>query len=291
MTTPLLSIIVPTHNSETTIEQCILSLTNQSCPREQFEIIVVDDGSKDQTTEIAKNAGADMVIQTKPCFQGKARNIGVENSNANFLAFIDSDCQAKEGWIKTIIGELKTLDVIGGSVENGNPHSSVAWAEYFIEFVANHEYNRRAVSKFMLPGCNLACTKDAFSKVGGFTDERRSEDLWFGVCLKRVGIEEFFIPELKVLHFCRTELDKFSANMKTQGKFYVRNRDFMPNLRYSSLKNSSFLIPMAFLSKLVSSMYFAFPAKKGTKFFRVLPYVILGISSFCSGIRDELKNK
>ena len=56
---PLLSIIIPTHNSEITIKKCIESLTSQSFSREKFEIIVVDDGSTDQTTSIAKNAGAD----------------------------------------------------------------------------------------------------------------------------------------------------------------------------------------------------------------------------------------
>ena len=136
MKKPILSIIIPTHNSDQTIERCIRSLTSQSFPREKFEIIVVDDGSKDQTSSLAKKAGADKVIITEPCFQGKARNIGVENANGNLLGFIDSDCEAKDGWVETIIKELETLNAISGPIENGNPQSKVAWAEYFVEFCA-----------------------------------------------------------------------------------------------------------------------------------------------------------
>jgi len=82
-----LSVIVPTHNSESTIQRCISSLISQSFPREQFEIIVVDDGSKDKTTTLAKETGADQIIVTEPCYVGKARNIGVQKAKTNFLAF------------------------------------------------------------------------------------------------------------------------------------------------------------------------------------------------------------
>ena len=138
MTNHKLSIIIPTHNSESTIQRCISSLISQSFPREQFEIIVVDDGSKDKTTTLAKEAGADQIIVTEPCFQGKARNIGVQKAKTNYLAFIDSDCEAEDGWIRTIIKELENLQVIGGPVKNGNPQSLLAWAEYFVEFCAFH---------------------------------------------------------------------------------------------------------------------------------------------------------
>ena len=204
MTKSILSIIIPTHNSELTIEKCINSLTSQSYPREKFEIIVVDDGSLDKTTSLAKKAGADQIIITESCFQGKARNIGVENANANLLGFIDSDCEAKEDWVETIIKELKTLQAITGPIENGNSQSKVAWAEYFVEFCAFNEFRQRSVIRTM-PGCNIACSKESFIKTGGFTEERLSEDILFGECLRRQGVEQFFIPELKIKHLCRTE--------------------------------------------------------------------------------------
>jgi len=105
---PLLSIIIPSHDSEKTIGLCVSSISGQSFPREMFEIIVVDDGSTDNTVQIAIEAGADQIIKTNPCSTGMARNLGVEKSKGVMIAFIDSDCQAKEGRLKTIINELKT---------------------------------------------------------------------------------------------------------------------------------------------------------------------------------------
>jgi len=287
----ILSIIIPTHNSELTIKQCIESLTSQSFPREKFEIIVVDDGSTDQTTSIAKKVGADSIIITEPCFQGKARNIGVENAKANLIGFIDSDCEAKDGWVETVVKELETLQAIGGSVQNGNPHSLVAWAEYFVEFSFFNEFKQRFVSKIGLPGCNLACTREAFVKAGGFSEERLSEDVRFNECLLRAGVDHFFVPELQVKHLCRTKLKKASTNMKLLGKYFVRNRRKNPSLPYSSLKNSPMLVPVAFFSKLIGVQYCAFEARKGRKFFCSLPFVVSIIMSYCKGILEEQKIK
>ncbi len=287
---PVLSIIAPTHNSELTIERCIKSLTSQSFPREQYEIIVVDDGSTDQTTNIAKKAGVDHIVITEPCALGQARNIGVENAKANLLGFIDSDCEANEDWIKTIVKELETLHAIGGSVQNGNPQSRVAWAEYFVEFGFYNEFKQRFISKFGLPGCNLACTREAFEKAGGFSEERLSEDVRFNECLWRAGIDHFFVPELQVRHLCRTQLKKVSANMKLLGNYFVRNRRKNPTLPYASLKNSRMLVLVAFFTKLVSVPYYAFEARKGKFFFSSFPFVFSIIISYCKGILEELKN-
>ena len=85
-----ISIIIPAYNSEATIEKCVHSLTSQSFPRNQFEIIVVDDCSTDKTAYLAKAAGANHVISTKTnCGQGPARNLGVKNAKGKFLAFTD----------------------------------------------------------------------------------------------------------------------------------------------------------------------------------------------------------
>jgi len=286
----VISIIVATHNSELTIKQCIHSLITQSFPREKFEIIVVDDGSTDETTSLAKTAGADNIINTKPCSLGKARNIGVENAKANLLGFIDSDCEAKDDWVKTIVKELEKLDAIGGSVQNGNPQSKVAWAEYFVEFSFYNEFKQRFISKIGLPGCNLACSKDAFLKAGGFTEERLSDDVSFNESLWRAGIDHIFVPELQVRHLCRTKLNKVSKNMNLLGKYFVRNRRKNSSLPYASLKNSRMLVLVAFFNKFVGVPYYAIESKKTRNFFCSYPYIIFIIISYCKGIWNELEN-
>ena len=286
---PILSIIIPTHNSELTIERCINSLTTQSFPREKFEIIVVDDGSKDHTTSIAKKAGADCIIITEPCFQGKARNVGVEHAKANLLGFIDSDCEAKDGWVECSIKELDTLQAITGPIENGNAQSKVAWAEYFVEFCAFNEFRKRSIIRTM-PGCNIACLKDAFTKAGGFSVERLSEDIIFSQCLRRVGVDQIFVPELKIKHLCRTEPNKFLSNHKLLGRYFVRNKKYSVSDQSQFLINNRIFIPIIFAGKLVKSVNYAFKAKKGGRFLASFLWIIKANLAYCKGILEEIKN-
>jgi len=248
LTKPELSIIIATHNSQDYVERCIQSLVTQSFPRKKFEIIIVDDSSTDNSVEIAKKTGADKIIQTKPCSVAKARNIGVENADSDLLAFFDSDCEAEDGWISTIIKELKKLEAITGPIENGNTHSKEAWAEYFVEFGGFHKYRNRSIVRF-LTGCSGACTKQAYTKAGGYKDLRASDDVLFGESLRKAGIQAFFIPQMCVKHLSRTDWKKVKANMKLLGKYFVRTRREEPSIPYSFLIKNRALIPLIFFWK------------------------------------------
>jgi len=284
---PRISVIIPSHNSESTIQRCIKSLISQSYPRKKFEIIVVDDGSKDNSVNLAKTAGADYVIQTNPCSISIARNTGVKNSKGMLLAFIDSDCETQDDWLKTIDKELKESQVVGGVVKNGNPHSNVAWAEYFTEFGGFHEKRKRDYT-VLLPGCQIACTREAFQKSGGFLDGKFSEDILFCMSLKEAGIKPIFIPELQILHLCRTDLENVLSNSTKLGKFFVRTRRLSSTLSYRFLIKTRWLIPLIFVGKILKCMSYAVAAKKSTKFICATPYIIICVSSFCKGVWKEL---
>lgn len=286
---PILSIIIPTHNSESTIKRCLDSLLSQSIPREQFEIIIVDDGSKDKTVQIANECKADNVIVTEPCFQGKARNIGAKNAQGEFLAFIDSDCSAKDGWIGSIISELKKLDAVTGPIINGNSQSNVAWAEYLIEFGGWDEYRQRSKVRF-LPGCNQAYKKSIFEKTDGFTETPSSEDVLFGESLRKTGITPQFSPMVKVEHLCRTEKEKVLKNMKLLGKYSARTRKNNPEIAYSSLMSSQKLTGLLFAGKLFKTFDHSIKAKKLSKFILSFPLIIQAVSAFCDGVKEESKN-
>ncbi len=286
---PKISVIIPTHNSQDVVERCIQSITSQSYPRENFEIIVVDDGSKDETVSLAKKAGTDEIIVTEPCFQGKARNIGARNAKSEILAFIDSDCAAKENWLETIEKEFKNNKAIGGPVVNGNVDSLVAWAEYLMEFCGWDEYRKRSVVPFV-PGCNQVCTKDAFFRVGGFSENRLSEDVLFGYSLEKAGIQLLFVPELQVLHFCRTKLKRYLANMKLLGKYSTRTSEQVPTI-YRKITTHRIYIPLVFIVKLGARTIRAIKAKKFLKYLLTFPLIILGTSSYCSGVWNELSNR
>jgi len=284
----LLTVIIPTHNSQSEIVRCIKSLKSQSFPRNKFEIIVVDDGSEDQTINFARQEGVDQLIVIEPCFQGKARNIGVKHAMGEFIAFIDSDCEAGEGWIKTIMTELKQGKAVSGPIENGNSQSRVAWAEYFLEFGGYHEY-RKNTNLSLLPGCNGACTKEDFLRSEGFVETKASEDVLLGNSLKKIGVELKFLPSMKINHFCRTEIQLVKLNMEKLGRFFVKTRKLEPSLRYSFLAKSKWYIFLIFFVKILSSGIRATKAKKLSKFFSSFSIILMGNYSFCKGVLKEIK--
>lgn len=282
-----LSVIIPTHNSEKSLTECLNSLISQSYPREKFEIIIVDDGSTDQTLEIVKKFKINEILQTRPCSISKARNIGVKNAHSEFLAFVDSDCEVDSKWVEVIVNELKSSQAITGPVLNGNEQSHVAWAEYFIEFGSCHERRKRSFVRF-LPGCSSACTKEAFDKAGGYPDLRASEDVIFGQCLKKANVELVFIPQMKIKHLCRTDWNHVSSNMKLLGKYFVRTRKKVPSIKYSSLVRSRWQIPLIFFGRVFKSLINAKNSGKILKYVISFPYIIAAMISYCKGIWEEM---
>jgi len=286
MDKPIITVIIPTHNSEATIQRCIQSITTQTYPTEKYEIIVVDDGSKDNTISIAKKSGVNLVLEIDSCFPGKARNIGVSKAKGNLLAFIDSDCEAELGWLETISKELQTYAAIGGPILNGNPQSNVAWAEYLMEFSGFHEYKKRSIINF-IPSCNQVCRKETFNLIGGFRDVGLSEDVFFGLSLKNVGVDLIFIPELKIRHLCRTDLNKFLLNYKKLAKYSVGTSEEVPKI-YRVLSKTRLSIPLFFIVKLGARSLNSIRAKKFLIFIKTLPYVIRATLAFCKGVSKEL---
>jgi len=290
MTKPLVSVIIPTHNSEATIERCITSLQKQSANRDYYEIIIVDDDSTDHTIEIVKRCKIDNLIQTGPCTVSRARNLGAENANADIIVFLDSDCEADKRWIGTIMVEVRESQAVVGSIENGSTQSRVGWMEYLIEFSAFSEKRKRDQLRWG-PTCNIACTKKDFVKSGGFADVNGSEDVLFGESLGHVGVSRYFVPEMKIRHICRTELGKVLSHQEFLGRYSTRVRRENPSLSYSFLGRKRSYIPLVFCSKVAARTFYAIKTRRFWLFVSVLPLIILGVCAFCKGAWKEFGTK
>lgn len=285
---PIISVIVCTHNSESVIKSCILSIKSQSFPREKFEIIIVDDGSKDKTIEIVTAENVDKIIKTEPCSIGEARNIGVKHTSGKFIAFTDSDCVVKEDWLDIIVNELENNKAISGSILNGNTNSLVAWAEYFMEFSEFNEHKKRSTISFA-PGCNQAYTKETILSSGGFTKKRLSDDVIFGKSLKDAGVNIIFVPELQIEHLCRMELKKQLANSRLLGRYCYRNTKYVSTI-WKKLTKNRCLIPIIFIVKIGARTKRAFLAKKFFTFLKAFPIIVLSTTAFCDGILQEMNS-
>ena len=103
------SLIIPAYNAEATIAACIESALRQSISKEDYEVIVVDDGSLDKTPKIAKNYAVKLIMQKN---QGPAvaRNRAAQEARGDILVFVDADCELDLSFIKNIIARLNRTE-------------------------------------------------------------------------------------------------------------------------------------------------------------------------------------
>jgi glycosyltransferase involved in cell wall biosynthesis len=107
---PLISIVIPCYNAESTLEKCLNSVLNQEY--RDLEIIIIDDGSTDGTSQIIESfKQKDSRIIS--CYQNnsgvsKARNLGISKAKGNYICFVDSDDWVETNYCSTLLSLLKS---------------------------------------------------------------------------------------------------------------------------------------------------------------------------------------
>lgn len=127
---PLVSIIIPTRNSEKTLEKCLESIKNQSY--KNIEIIIVDQESEDKTLEIATKYGAKIFNLSKPLFYTpptKSRNTGAKGSSGEVFYHLDSDMELSSDLIKESIEKLINNNEIGALIVHEIDITSGFWSK------------------------------------------------------------------------------------------------------------------------------------------------------------------
>ena len=158
---PSVAVVIPARNEERFIESCLKSLATQSYPADRLEIIVVDNGSTDSTVEIA-NKYASSVIEAPTLNLSELRNLGVEKSSGEILAFIDADCVADPDWIEQGVRSLQLEPCITGCF-HGSPADG-SWLEH--AWFCQSPAGRVTVNH--INTSNLFVHRELFEQLGGF---------------------------------------------------------------------------------------------------------------------------
>jgi len=181
----MISIVVPTYNEEKNIVKCMKLLSNQTLPREEYEIIVVDGGSKDRTWKLAERY-ADKVILQKSEGIGGARNDGVRIAKGDIIATTDADCIIPKNWLEIISKNLEDKKYIAVCGSDG-PIERKLKAQLVYFFLKNIIHLATFFKIYCLGGTNSAFRKDVFMKVGGYKDLTYSDDAELGFRLRKIG--------------------------------------------------------------------------------------------------------
>ena len=222
---PAVSVIIPVKDRSDELRRCLESLARLRYPKEKLEILVVDDGSRDDTPDVARSLGAQVIPSGG---QGRgpaaARNRGAAAARGEILAFIDSDCTASAGWLTELVepfvdlgrsaGEWNVAVVaVGGRVEG--MHASSALDRYEAE-MSSLCLGRRGRSgqdgndTFYLPSCNLLVRRKDFLAAGGFLEELQvGEDVDLTWRLRDRGGRIVYTPRGWIWHEHRNRLGAF----------------------------------------------------------------------------------
>jgi glycosyltransferase involved in cell wall biosynthesis len=96
-------VVVPTSNRADYLEVALASLTAQDLDEEQYEVIVIDDGSSDRTPQVIEAAGVRSIRRDDSCGPNAARNTGVRAAEADLIAMVDDDVWAPPGWLRALV--------------------------------------------------------------------------------------------------------------------------------------------------------------------------------------------
>ncbi|MBN2094884.1 MAG: glycosyltransferase [Candidatus Aenigmarchaeota archaeon] len=189
-----ISVIVPTSNEETQVRACLESISDQTFPREKYEIIVSDWKSTDRTTEIARRY-ADRVVVTNKKGIWYGRNLGARFAKGKYLIFIDADTVIDKDYLSLVYKHLEKGFV---GVSTGFRFSETSPKIHLACPVANGYYVLKNLwGHSYLMGFNIGMPKKLFDKVGGFKDIEL-EDIKMGEDLKKYG-KTIFLAKRKVV--------------------------------------------------------------------------------------------
>lgn len=210
------SIIIPVKDRAEELQRCLASLQKISYPAHLIEVIVVDDGSVDDSSLVAKRYAA-TVIPSGATGGGPAyaRNKGAAGANGDILAFIDSDCTASKDWLTELLPAFndEKLAAVGGWVDGLYSRSGL---DKYEAVMSSLNLGKRDLSggpggdTFYLPSCNLLMRKSAFIAAGGFRSEMHvGEDVDLTWRLRDGGWKIQYLAAGTVYHAHRNALRSF----------------------------------------------------------------------------------
>jgi glycosyltransferase involved in cell wall biosynthesis len=227
------AVVIPARNAAATIGRTLAALREQSRPA--AEVVVVDDGSSDETVAVASRAGVRVLRQAAEG-PAQARNRGAAATSAPLLAFVDADCFPAPGWLEAGARALGGADLVQGAVlpeRPPGPFERTLWVR------------RRSG---LWESANLFVRRDLFDRIGGFEEwiepaigKAIAEDMWLGWRAFRAGAALRFAADALVHHAVFPRGPVGYALERRRLRYFPAAAAQMPELRDAFLHRRLFL--------------------------------------------------
>lgn len=244
MNTPGISVVIPCFNAGRTIGELLSQLGRQTLSPDRYEIIVVDDGSTDNTREVVRCFPAITLLEQSRRGPGIARMLGAERAQGDYILYLDSDLYVPENLLEAHLEyHLKhpAIAATGGGVEPSQEWPLFSWplVDYFSSwFNAHPEVVYRKPPEY-LPSLNFCINRKLLVETRPLHWEdglhHTGEDVVFCHAIRQRGLQIAFVPEAKVKHEDRRTFRAYLRHMYRWGFHapYVRGK--LSGLKYGFL--------------------------------------------------------
>lgn len=276
---PDISVIIPARNAATTLPATLDALEAQDIP-EGFEVILVDDGSDDETGSLA--AGSPVVTRVERGAGGgpaAARNEGASVAQGSRLAFIDADCRPTSAWLQAGSSGLHEADLLLGETrpEPDQPLGPFDRTLWVTGLSPLHE------------GANLFVRRELFEALHGFESwlgprdgKELGEDVWFGWRARRAGARVGACPEALAYHAVFQRGAAGFVAERWRLRFFPRMAKRVPELR------TEFFYRRFFLSRR-SAAFDAAAAGLAYAIARRNPFWLVAVLPYLGVLRDDAR--
>lgn len=230
------SVIIPVYNRPQEVDELLDSLTKQSY--QQFETLIIEDGSEDRCKHIVENYSDRLNISyyyKENSGQGFSRNYGFDRAKGDYFVVFDSDCLIPPHYFQTVKDFLNKheLDAYGGP---DREHDSFTPVQKAISYAMTSPLttggirgNEKHAGTFHPRSFNMGISRGVYEQTGGYRITRMGEDIEFSLRIIDQGFQTGLIPEAYVYHKRRTNLKKFFKQVHFFGRARINISRFYPS--------------------------------------------------------------
>lgn len=229
------SIIIPVYNRPDEINELLESLTKQTV--QDFEVLIIEDGSTDRCDEIVKSFEDNLPIRyyfKENSGQGFSRNYGFERANGEWLVVFDSDCIIPPDYLEKVELFLSNepLDAYGGPDRAAASFTviqkAISYSMTSPLTTGGIRGNKNKVGKFHPRSFNMGIRREVFEQTGGYIITRKGEDIEFSIRIAEKGFKIGLIPNAYVYHKRRTNFRQFFKQLHFFGTARINIGRFFP---------------------------------------------------------------
>jgi len=208
---PMVSVMVPGHNESIVLKRTVLALLNFDYPKDKYEIIVINDNSSDNSSEVLKEIQRQnpdrklIAINTNNIVGGKGKsnalNIGLSVASGTVIAVYDADNTPETNALTLLVENLVADDKLGaviGKFRTRNRNSSIITRFVNIETLAHQCMNQAGrwylFNLCTIPGTNFVMRRSLIEEIGGWDTKALSEDTEISFRIYRMGYKIKFMP-------------------------------------------------------------------------------------------------